>query len=85
MFTPNEFEIVKQHVSHSLDIVGSTGPHAHDVLDAVAQHHERLDGSGYPHGLAGHDISLFGAMAGIVDTFEALISERPRRFGDFRT
>jgi len=77
MLTPKEFEIVKQHVDHSMDIVGSTGYMAMDVLDAVAQHHERLDGSGYPHALAGHDISLFGAMAGIVDTFEALISERP--------
>jgi HD-GYP domain-containing protein (c-di-GMP phosphodiesterase class II) len=77
MLTPKEFEIVKQHVNHSLDIVGSTGYMPMDVLDAVAQHHERLDGSGYPHGLAGPDVSLFGAMAGIVDTFEALISERP--------
>lgn len=77
MLTPDQFAVVKQHVNHSLDILNGSG-HVHmDVLETVAQHHERLDGSGYPHRLSGDDISLFGAMAGIADCFQALISERP--------
>ena len=43
----------------------------------VAQHHERLNGSGYPSGLKGDQIHSFAAMASIVDTFEALVSQRP--------
>jgi HD-GYP domain-containing protein (c-di-GMP phosphodiesterase class II) len=77
MLTPDQFAVVKQHVNYSLDILNGSG-HVHmDVLETVAQHHERLDGSGYPHRLSGDDISLFGAMAGIADCFQALISERP--------
>ena len=43
----------------------------------VAQHHERLDGSGYPRHLKGDQIYSFASMAGIVDSFEALVSQRP--------
>jgi HD-GYP domain-containing protein (c-di-GMP phosphodiesterase class II) len=41
-----------------------------------AQHHERLDGTGYPKGLRGDEISLFGQMSAIVDIYDALTSER---------
>ena len=46
------------------------------LLDSIGQHHERYDGSGYPHGLAGDQISLLGGMAGLADTYTALISAR---------
>ena len=41
------------------------------------QHHERLDGSGYPQGLRGRQISIDGAIAGLVDCYSALTSVRP--------
>lgn len=44
------------------------------VLDAVLQHHERIDGSGFPHALSGNDISLVGRMAAICDAFDFLLS-----------
>lgn len=74
--TPAEFNLIKKHVAFALDILKETpGLHA-DVLLGIAQHHEREDGSGYPTGLSKGDISLFGRMAAIVDSFTALTNPR---------
>jgi len=72
-----EFMVAKEHVTHSLAILSETPNFDSTVLEAIAQHHERLNGSGYPIGLEGDDISLFGRMAGIADCFSALIKNRP--------
>ena len=72
-----EFEEVKVHVHHSVDILRETADIPKEVLMVVAQHHERLDGSGYPRRLKGDQIYSFAAMSGIVDSFEALVSQRP--------
>ncbi len=47
------------------------------VMQMIATHHERFDGSGYPQGLDNHKIPLFGRIAGIVDSFDAMTSRRP--------
>lgn len=74
--TPEETGIMKQHVQFSEEILADL-PHLSEMSFTVArQHHERLDGSGYPHGLAGTEISEFGQMAAIVDVYDALTSER---------
>jgi hypothetical protein len=73
----DEFMIAKEHVTHSLAILSETPNFDTTTLEAIAQHHERLNGSGYPLGLEGDDISLFGRMAGIADCFSALIKNRP--------
>ncbi len=75
-FTSGEFMLMKTHVQHSLDILNQLEGVHPDVFDTVARHHERHDGSGYPMKLQGEAIGLFGAMAGIVDCFTALISDR---------
>ncbi len=75
--TAAEFEEVKFHVNHSVDILRETTDIPKEVLMVVAQHHERLDGSGYPRHLKGDQIYSFASMAGIVDSFEALVSQRP--------
>ncbi len=72
-----EFKVFQSHVTHSLELVRSSQATNVPLLNTIAQHHERYDGSGYPQGLAGEDISLFGGMAGIADTYSALISARP--------
>ena len=75
--TPEEFEEVKCHVEHGLNML-SASPTLHaNVLEGVAQHHERLNGRGYPKALRGDDIGIFGRMAGIADSFAALTSPRP--------
>jgi HD-GYP domain-containing protein (c-di-GMP phosphodiesterase class II) len=72
-----EFETVKKHVAVGLDILINT-PNLHpNILEGVAQHHERENGSGYPAGLAKGEISLFGRMAAIADTFSAMTNPRP--------
>jgi HD-GYP domain-containing protein (c-di-GMP phosphodiesterase class II) len=64
--TAAERDIVKSHIKHSIEIL-ETSPNTSPVLiEIVAQHHERFDGSGYPNGLKGDEISMLGAMAGIV-------------------
>ncbi len=75
--TAEEFDEVKYHVNHSIDILRETSDIPREVLAVVAQHHERLDGSGYPRRLKGDQINSFASMAGIVDSFEALVSQRP--------
>lgn len=72
-----EFEVAKTHVQHSLDILDETPNFDPQVLEAIAQHHERLNGSGYPKGLEGDEIDIYGRMAGIADCFSALIKRRP--------
>jgi HD-GYP domain-containing protein (c-di-GMP phosphodiesterase class II) len=72
-----EFEDVKAHVQHSLDILGETPAFDSEVILGIAQHHERMNGSGYPKGLVGEEISVVGRMAGIVDCFAALTNHRP--------
>ncbi len=75
--TADEFEQVKRHVQHGLDIIQPSGVAHPDVIAGVAQHHERLDGSGYPNALKEGEIGAFGQMAGIVDVFSAITSVRP--------
>jgi len=75
--TPDEFELVKQHVSHGVELIRKLPDLHRNILDGVAQHHEREDGSGYPSGLRAEGISLYGRMAGIVDTFVAMTNPRP--------
>lgn len=74
--TPAEFDHVKQHVQFGLDILHNT-PNIHaDVLDGVAEHHERMNGKGYPFGLVGEKITVFGRMAGIADSYAAMTQQR---------
>lgn len=72
-----EFKLVKQHVEHSVDIVNSISGITDDVVEMVRTHHERHNGSGYPASLKGNMIPIFGKIAGIVDCYDAITSERP--------
>lgn len=72
-----EFALVKEHVNLSLHILNSGPALPQQVLQGIAQHHERIDGSGYPNQLKGPRISIYGKMAAIADSFAALITPRP--------
>ncbi|MGA2159516.1 MAG: PAS domain S-box protein [Dehalococcoidia bacterium] len=76
--TDMEFRLVKTHSQHGYDIVkGMDLPGS--VAQAVLQHHERLDGSGYPNQLKGGDILLEAKILAIADVVEAMSSHRPFR------
>lgn len=72
-------KLIRQHVTLGRDHLLKTANLETTVIEAVEQHHERLDGSGYPLGLKGEQISLAGRLAAVVDTFEAMTSVRPYR------
>ena len=75
--TEEEFEIMKEHVKHGDCILRQTTTNIdEDSICVTAHHHERLDGTGYPEGLKGDEISIFGQMSAIVDIYDALTSER---------
>ncbi|RJG42539.1 response regulator [Motilimonas pumila] len=77
--TADEWQIMKSHVDIGVDILA--GDQSSQLLTMASQvahtHHEKWDGSGYPRGLAGHDIPLVGRIAAIADVFDALTSARP--------
>jgi HD-GYP domain-containing protein (c-di-GMP phosphodiesterase class II) len=70
---------MRRHPQLGADAVAASGEMSRIVADVCLHHHERVDGSGYPHGLKGDDISLFARMAAICDTYDALASARPHR------
>ncbi|TAN71934.1 MAG: HD domain-containing protein, partial [Magnetospirillum sp.] len=72
----DEFEIMKTHVSHGLDVV-ERFEWLRDAADVVACHHEKFDGSGYTAGLAGEHIPINARIFAIADVFDALTSRRP--------
>ncbi len=75
--TDEEFEQAKTHVEVGLSILSETPDFDPEILLGIAQHHERMNGTGYPHGLDGNEIGVYGRMAGIVDCFAALTNHRP--------
>ncbi|WP_323809995.1 HD-GYP domain-containing protein [Sphingobium baderi] len=79
--TPEEWDVVKSHTTLAHEFLTLGGEMPGTVLDVCLHHHERMDGSGYPHGLAGDQISLFSRMAAICDTYDAMTSDRVHRQG----
>jgi PAS domain S-box-containing protein len=76
--TPAEFELVKTHTERGHEILhGIEFPWP--VAEVVRQHHERLDGSGYPRGLAGDAILLEARIVAVADAAEAMLAQRPQR------
>jgi HD-GYP domain-containing protein (c-di-GMP phosphodiesterase class II) len=67
---------VRGHIAHSLDMLQEAEDVPPAVYDIVRWHHERMDGSGYPDGLQGTEIPMFARIAGIVDSYDALVGPR---------
>ncbi|HKI16821.1 MAG TPA: PAS domain S-box protein [Isosphaeraceae bacterium] len=76
--TPVEYELIKGHVDAGYDILKPIG-FPWPIADIVHQHHERLDGSGYPQGLKGDAIILEARIVAVADVVEAMMSHRPFR------
>lgn len=75
---PEERKIIETHATIGADIIGEHGSELLITARNVAlYHHEKWDGSGYPHGLKGEDIPIEARIAAICDVFDALTSPRP--------
>jgi len=76
--TEDEFEIMKLHASIGYEVLrAGSSPLLQVAAEIALTHHEKFDGSGYPRGLAGAAIPLFGRIVAVADVFDALTSERP--------
>jgi HD-GYP domain-containing protein (c-di-GMP phosphodiesterase class II) len=75
--TDEEFEMLQSHVELGLTRLAATMHLDRAVLEGIAHHHEWIDGSGYPQGLKGDQISIFGRMSAIADMYAALTTDRP--------
>ncbi len=76
--TPEERKIMQKHARMGARILEPIAPYT-DIMLIVLQHHENYDGTGYPDGLAGEEISLYSRIFAVADSFEALTSDRPYR------
>lgn len=77
--TDDEHEVMRTHVNEGLEYLRSEHSLREIALQVVAEHHEKLNGSGYPRGLSGDGITKVGQMASIVDVYDAITSNRVYR------
>lgn len=75
--TDRERLIMQEHPASGFKILSDTNQLSPECKIIVMQHHERADGSGYPQGLIGDNIHVYGRICSIVDVFDALTSKRP--------
>jgi len=76
--TEDEFSAVKNHAETVFQILRTIDLFC-PIADIVHQHHERMDGSGYPLGLKGDDILIEARIIAVADVVEAMLSDRPHR------
>jgi putative two-component system response regulator len=77
---PEEIKVMREHVKIGVRILEPI-PCLREALPIVAQHHEWFNGSGYPAGLAGENISLQARIFAVADCYDAIVSDRPYRKG----
>lgn len=73
---PHEWEMMKKHVTWGKEII-STNKKLEDLIPLVELHHERFDGNGYPYGLKGKSIPKLARILCVIDSFDAMTTERP--------
>ncbi|ACE82890.1 HD-GYP domain-containing protein [Cellvibrio japonicus] len=79
--TLGEFTIIKSHPQIGADILLNNPLVSPLVLDVILHHHEKVDGTGYPHQLKGDNITLFAKMGAVCDVYDAITSNRPYKKG----
>jgi len=79
--TDAEFGIMKSHPAEGRRLLLQVGKADPVALEVCLHHHEKVDGSGYPEGLKGDDISLFAKMGAVCDVYDAITSNRPYKSG----
>jgi putative nucleotidyltransferase with HDIG domain len=79
VLTPEEMDEMRQHPRRGFDALATQGGFPPEMLDVVLHHHEFLDGTGYPDGLSGKEISDIVRLTTIVDIYAALVEKRAYR------
>jgi len=74
--TRDEQDVMQEHATMGLELIKNTKQYPQPVLLGVWQHHERLDGGGYPFGLSGNEISVNARIVAIADMYDAMTSNR---------
>lgn len=74
--TEEEFNLIKRHTLYGYDIIIKAGNFSANICEAVLSHHERMDGSGYPHGILGDQISLLSKIVAVSDVYDAMTTDR---------
>ncbi|MCD6249854.1 MAG: HD domain-containing protein [candidate division Zixibacteria bacterium] len=77
--TPDELFLIKRHPQWGCELLQKSNLLAPESYYPIIQHHERMNGSGYPHGLGRNDIHLFGRITAIADAFDAMTTEKAYR------
>jgi HD-GYP domain-containing protein (c-di-GMP phosphodiesterase class II) len=80
--TENEMGVVKKHVVWGIELCKRDGFDSPIIIDMIANHHERLDGSGYPRGVKGDKLSKLAKITAIVDVYDAMTGDRPYKKGE---
>ena len=75
--TDAEFDVMRGHPERGFDLLKDGAKVPASALDVCLHHHEKMDGTGYPHKLAGDQISLFARMGAVCDVYDAITSTRP--------
>ncbi|MFP4199725.1 MAG: HD-GYP domain-containing protein [Halanaerobium sp.] len=75
--TPEEYEEVKKHSRYGYELLKKSSRFSKNIMAGVLTHHEHYHGGGYPLGLEGEEIPLFGRIIAICDTFDAVTTDRP--------
>jgi len=79
--TDEEFTTMKGHPEHGHELLAEMNVVTPAVLDVCLHHHERIDGTGYPHRLKGEELSLMAKMGAVCDVYDAVTSNRPYKAG----
>ncbi len=75
-FEPHELQEMRKHALHSGDIMREDGSFSDEQIAIAEQHHEMMDGSGYPKGLAGDQIQYYARLTAVADVYDALTAKR---------
>jgi HD-GYP domain-containing protein (c-di-GMP phosphodiesterase class II) len=73
----DDLKVIKKHPKAGLELLEHRNYIDGSTLKVVIQHHENQDGTGYPYGIGGSDIHLFGSISRIIDVYDAMTSDRP--------
>lgn len=74
--TDEEFEEIKYHPAHSYEMLKESGETDEKILLGVVQHHEKVNGKGYPRGLSAGDITPFARITSVSDVYDAMVTKR---------